>query len=144
MSGSRWVSRHLGYLVIKIFLYSSCVYFCHLFLISSTSIKSIAFLSFIVTIFGTLGTSNFLKEISSLSHSIVSLYFFAVITEEDFLIFPWHSLELCIQTDISFLSLLFSQLSVRLPQTTILPLCILFLGRWFNHHFLYSIMNLHP
>ena len=32
-----------------------------------------------------LGISNFLEEISSLSHSIVSLYFFALITEEDFL-----------------------------------------------------------
>ena len=29
--------------------------------------------------------SNFLEEISSLSHSIVFLYFFALITEEDFL-----------------------------------------------------------
>jgi len=33
-----------------------------------------------------LGISNFLEEISSLSHSIVSLYFFALITEEEFLI----------------------------------------------------------
>ena len=29
-----------------------------------------------------LGISNFLEEISSLSHSIVSLYFFALISEE--------------------------------------------------------------
>ena len=29
-----------------------------------------------------LGISNFLEEISSLSHSIVFLYFFALITEE--------------------------------------------------------------
>ena len=28
------------------------------------------------------GISDFLKEISSLSHSVVSLYFFALITEE--------------------------------------------------------------
>ena len=32
------------------------------------------------------GISNFLKEISSLQHSIVFLYFFALITEEGFLI----------------------------------------------------------
>ena len=32
-----------------------------------------------------LGISNFLEEMSSLSHSIVFLYFFALITEEDFL-----------------------------------------------------------
>ena len=32
-----------------------------------------------------LGMSNFLEDISSLSHSIVFLYFFALITEEGFL-----------------------------------------------------------
>ena len=44
-----------------------------------------------------------LEEISGLSHCIVFLYFFALITEEDFLIAPCYSLELCIQMDISFL-----------------------------------------
>jgi len=52
-----------------------------------------------------------LEEISSLSHSIVFLYFFALITEEGFLISPRCSLELCIQMGISsplpFSSLLF-------------------------------------
>ena len=43
------------------------------------------------------GISKFLEEISSLSHTIVFLYFFSLITEEDFLISPWYSLELCIQ-----------------------------------------------
>ena len=43
-----------------------------------------------------LGISNFLEEISSLSHSIVFFYFFALITEEDFLISPCYPLELCI------------------------------------------------
>src|SRR5574337_567686 len=47
--------------------------------------------------------SNFLEEISSLSHSIVFLYFFALITEKGFLISPCYSLELCIQMGISFL-----------------------------------------
>ena len=41
-----------------------------------------------------LGISNFLEEISSLSHSIVFLYFFTLITEEGFLISPCYSLEL--------------------------------------------------
>ena len=36
---------------MKIFLYSSSVYSCHLFLISSASVRSIPFLSFIVPIF---------------------------------------------------------------------------------------------
>ena len=57
-----------------------------------------------------LGISNFLEAISSLSHSIVFLYLFALISEEGFLISPYYSLELCIQMLISFLftSLLFS------------------------------------
>src|SRR5574337_1080488 len=50
-----------------------------------------------------LGISNFLEEISSLSHSVVFLYFFALIAEEGFLISPCYSLELCIQMLISFL-----------------------------------------
>jgi len=40
-----------------------------------------------------LDTSNFLEEISSLSHYIVFLYFFALITEEGFLTSPCYSLE---------------------------------------------------
>ena len=73
------------------------------------------------------GISNFLVEISSLSHSIVFLYFFSLITEEGFLISPCYSLEFCIgicrwYMGISFLFcllLLFPQLFVRPPQTTI-------------------------
>ena len=63
-----------------------------------------------------LGISNFLEEILSLSHSVVFLYFFALITE-GFLISPWYSLKLCIQMGISFLftlafaSLLFTAFS---------------------------------
>ena len=38
-----------------------------------------------------LGISNLLEEISSLSHSIVFLYFFVLITEEGFLISPCYS-----------------------------------------------------
>ena len=108
MSGSRWMitpswlSRSW-----RSFLYSSSVYSCHLFLISSASVKSILFLSCIVPIFAwnvpLLGISNFLEEISSLSHSLAFLYFFALITEESFLISPCYSLEFCIQIGIYFL-----------------------------------------
>ena len=42
------------------------------------------------------GISDFLEEIPSLSHSVVFLYFFALITEEGFLISSCYSLELCI------------------------------------------------
>ena len=48
-----------------------------------------------------LGISNFLEEIPSFSNYIF-LYFFALITEEGFLISPCYSLELCIQMGISF------------------------------------------
>ena len=72
-----------------------------------------------------LGISSFPEEISRLSHSIVCLYFFALI------ISPCYSLEHCIQMDISFLFsfafssigiylLLFSQLFGRSPQSAIL------------------------
>ena len=50
-----------------------------------------------------LGISNLLEEISSLSHSVVFLYFFALIIEEGFHISPCYSLELCIQIVTSFL-----------------------------------------
>ena len=46
------VSGHLDYLGHEdLFLYSSSVYYCHLFLISSASLRSIPFLSFIEPIF---------------------------------------------------------------------------------------------
>ena len=51
-----------------------------------------------------LGISSFLEATSSLSHSIVFLYFFALIAEEGFLISPCYSFELCIQMLISFLA----------------------------------------
>ena len=50
-----------------------------------------------------LGISNFLEEISSLSYSTVFLYFFALIAEEGLLVSPCYPLEVCIQMDISFL-----------------------------------------
>jgi len=75
-----------------------------------------------------LGISNFFEEIPSLSRSIVFLYFFALITEEGFLISPCYSLELgkIFAFLLCLLLLFFSQLFVRLPQTTILPFCISF------------------
>ena len=100
--------------VVKIFFCT--VFLCilaHLFLISSASVRSIPFLSFIEPIFSKNVplVSNFFEEISNLSHSIIFLYFFVLITEEGFLISPCHSLELCIQMGISFLSpLLFASL----------------------------------
>ena len=53
MSGSRWVipPSWLSGSWRSFFLYSSSVYFCHLYLISSASVRSIPFLSFIEPIF---------------------------------------------------------------------------------------------
>ena len=50
-----------------------------------------------------LGIYDILEEVSRLSNCIVSLYFFALITEEGFLISPCSALELCLQMGISFL-----------------------------------------
>ena len=50
-----------------------------------------------------LGVSNFLEEISNLSHSIVFLYFFALYHWGRLSISSGYSLELCIQMGISFL-----------------------------------------
>ena len=97
-----------------------------------------------------LDISNFLEEISSLSHSIVFLYFFALIIEESFLISPCYSLELCIQMGISFffsfafrLSSFHSYLQGFLRQ----PFCFfafLFLEDGLAPCLLYHVMNLCP
>ena len=139
MSGSRWVitpSWLSG--SWRSFLYSSSVYSCHLFLISSASFRSIPFLSFIVPIFAwniPLVSLIFLK--SSLDFpfycfplflcidpwgrvSYLSLLFFGILHSNGYL-FP---LLLCL------LLFFFSQLFVRPPQTTIMPFCISFSWRW--------------
>ena len=75
MSGSRWVITPWWLSGSwRSFLYSSSLYSCYFFLISSVSVRSISFLSFTVPIFEccSLGNSNFLEEISSLSHLLVS------------------------------------------------------------------------
>ena len=51
MFGSRWVITPSWVSGSWSFLYSSSVYSCYLFLVSSTSVRSIPFLSFIVPIF---------------------------------------------------------------------------------------------
>ena len=106
ISGSRWVITLLWLSgSLTSFLYSSSVYSCHLFLISSASVRSILFLSFIVPIFAwnaSLVCLIFLKR--SLVFSILLFScLFALITEERLLISPCYSLEFCIQMDICFL-----------------------------------------
>ena len=79
--------------VMKVFFVSSSVYSCHLFLISSASVRSIPFLSFIVTIF-------------AWNIPLVSLIFL-----KRPLVFPFYCFPLFLCTDhwgrLSYLSLLF-------------------------------------
>ena len=74
--------------------------YCNLFLISSASVRSLLFLSFILLILAynvLLMSPIFL----TLSHSIIFLYFFAFFIEEGLLISLFSFLELCIQLGIS-------------------------------------------
>ena len=107
MSGSRWVITPSWLSGLwSSFLYSSSVYSCYLFLSSFSSVRSIPLSALYcahLCMKCSLGISHFLEDISSLSHSVVFLYFFALIAEEGFLVSPGYSLELCIQMGISFL-----------------------------------------
>ena len=100
MSSSRWVITPLWLSgSIRSFLYSSYVYSCHLFLISSASIRSLPLLSFTMSITAwnvLLISQIFLKRSVVVPHSIVFLYFFALFIEKGLLISPCYSLELCI------------------------------------------------
>ena len=80
------------------FFYSSSVYSCHLFWYLLLLLGPYHFCPLLSPSLHemSLGISHFLEEISSLSHSIVFLYFFALITDEGFHISPCHSLEFCI------------------------------------------------
>ena len=83
MSGSRWTIT-LSWLSgsWRSFLYSSSVYSCHLFLISSAAVRSLSFLSYHAhpCMKCSLGSYNFLEEISNPSYAIVFLYFFTLFT----------------------------------------------------------------
>jgi len=145
MSGSRWVitpSWLSG--SCRSFLYSYSVYSCHLFLILLFCYCARAHLC----VKCSLGISTFLEVISGLSHSILFPLFFACFTLEGFLISPCYSLDLCIQTDISFLfSFAFYFYSFHSSLLDLLrqPFCLvafLLLGNGFDHCLLSSVTNL--
>ena len=124
-----WLSRSL-----RLFLHSSSVYSCHLFLISYASARSISFLSFIEPIFAwnvPLVSPIFLKRFlvfPILLFSSITLYhsprkallslFFGTLHSDGYIVTFLHCLSL----------LFFSQLFVRPLLTTILPYAFLFLG----------------
>ena len=138
MSGSRWVITPLWLSGAWIsFLYSSSVYTWHLFLISSASVRSIPFLSFILHIFERnvpLVSLIFLKRslvFPILLFSSISLHwslrkaFLALLAILWNCTFKWeYPFPLC------FSLLFFSQLFVRPSQTTILPFCISLPWAW--------------
>ena len=91
MSGSRWVitpSWLSG--SWRSFLYHSCVYSCHLFLISLLLLGPYHFCPLLSPSVHEMFPwyLSFSEEIYNLSHSIVFLYFFALITEESFVTSP--------------------------------------------------------
>ena len=147
ISGSRWVITPSWWSGSWRSFYNSSMYSCHIFLISSASVRSILFLPLIVPIFvwSVPLVSNFLEEISffpfycfplflCIDHlgrlSYLSLLFFGILHSDGY-IFPFFPLPSL---------LFFSQLLVKPTQTTIL----FFLGDGFDHCFLYNVMNLCP
>ena len=97
-----------------------------------------------------LGICNFLEEISSLSHSVVFLSFFALIAEQGFLISSCYSLELCIQmliyslSPLLFTSLLFTAICKAASDSHFAFFAFLFHGEGLDPCLLYNVMNLHP
>ena len=95
-----------------------------------------------------LGISDFFEEYSRLDHSIVFLYFLALIDEEGFLVSPGHSLELFIQIGISLLfSFAFYFSSVHscfyhLLRQSFCLFTFLFLGDGLDLCLLYNVMKL--
>ena len=81
MSSSRWVTIPSWIPVSLRYSYIILLCSCHLFLISSATVRSLKFLSFFCAhpyMKSPLDISSFLQEISSLSHSIVFLCVFAL------------------------------------------------------------------
>ena len=121
--------------VMKIFFLYSSVYSCH-FWISSASVRSMPFLSFIVLI---LAWNVPLISLIFLKRSLVFPILLFLCTDHRrrlsylFLLFfgTLHSDQFIFPFILCPLILFFSQLFVKPPQTTILPSCISFSLEWF-------------
>ena len=148
MFGSRWMTTPSWISgSLKPFLYSSSLYFCHLFLISSASVISILYcVHLCMKCF--LGISNFLRRslVSPiLLFSSISLHCSLKKTLLSLLVSLWNSaftwvyLFLSPLPFTSFLSCLWS----LLRQPLWLP-AFLFLGVGFGHYLLYNVTNLCP
>ena len=141
MSGSRWVTTPLWLSgSLRDFLYRS-VCSCHLFLISSASVRSLPFTSFLYhdhpCMKCSLDISNFLEEISVvfpiLLFSSISLHcsfkkaFLSLLAILRNSAFIWVYLSPSLLPSASFLS----SAIVKPPQTTSLRSCISFSLGWF-------------
>ena len=133
---SEW-SHHCDYLGHEDLLCIVAVHSCHLFLISSASVRSMLFLSFICThlcMKCSHGISNFLEEISSLSHSVVFLFFFHWSLRNVFLsllAILWNSSFGWVYLSFSFLrftSFLFSAICKAFSDNHFASLCFFLLG----------------
>ena len=151
MSGSGWMTTPLWLSgSLKSFLYSSSMYFFHL-LISSASIRSTVSVLYCAHLWKkcSFDISNFLEDVSSLSPSVVFLYYFALFTEEGLLVSLLFSGTLplvgcTLPFLLWFLLLFFPQLFVKPPQITTLPYCFSFSLGWICTLLLYNIMDLCP
>ena len=140
ISGITWVTQTSSpSRSLWLFFYSSSVHSCHLFLISSASVRSLNFLSFIVPILAwsvPLVAPIFLKQsilltillFSSNSYTVhlwrfsnLSLLFSGIL----------HSVEYIFPFLPCLLHLFFPQLFVKPPQTTSLSSCLSFPLGWF-------------
>ena len=96
-----------------------------------------------------LGISNFLEEISGLSHSIVFLYYFALIIEEGFLsllAILWNSVFIWVYLSFSpllFTSLHFTAICKASSDSHFAFFAFLFHGDGFDPCLLYSVTNRH-
>ena len=138
MSGSRWVITPSWLSVSwRSFLYSSSVYSCHLFLISSASVRSIPFLSIIKPIFAwsvPLVSLIFLKRYLVFSiplFSSISLHWSLRKAFLSLLAILWNSAFRCLYLYFSplfFTSLLFTAICKASPDSHFAFLHFLFLG----------------
>ena len=135
--------------VIKIFWYSSSMPSCHLFLISSASVRSIPFLSLIVYIFAwniPLVSQIFLRRSLVFPFLLFSSIFLHWSLRKAFLsplaiFWTLHSDAYIFPFLLCLSCLLFSQLFVRPPQTIIFPFCISFILDSHDHCLPYNVMN---
>ena len=134
------------------FFYSSSVLACHLFLISSASVRSLIFLSFIVPIFPwsvPLVAPIFLKwsilfTILLFSSNSCSVYLWRLSYVRLLFSESLHSIEYIFPFLLCLSLVLFSQLFLRPLQATLFLLTFVFLGDGFGEQLQYSVTNLHP